>query len=64
MRTDIEVSQRLLAAFPELTRVFTCIGTSEIASDPMPPDESAVYIFYQPLAEWPRTAGLHGRRWS
>lgn len=57
LRTDIEVSQRLLADFPELTRVFTRIGTSEIASDPMPVNESDVYIFYKPLDEWPKTAG-------
>ncbi len=43
--------------FPEITRVFTRIGTSEIATDPMPPNESDVYIFYKPLAEWPKTPG-------
>jgi cobalt-zinc-cadmium resistance protein CzcA len=57
LRTDIEVENRLLKEFPELTRIFSRIGTSEIASDPMPPNESDVYIFYKPLAEWPRTAG-------
>src|SRR2546426_1557016 len=57
LRTDIEVEDRLLKAFPELTRIFTRIGTSEIATDPMPPNESDVYIFYKPLAEWPRTPG-------
>src|SRR5204863_4506910 len=57
LRTDIEVENRLLKDFPELTRIFSRIGTSEIASDPMPPNESDVYIFYKPLAEWPKTAG-------
>ncbi len=57
LRTDIEVTNRLLQDFPELTRIFTRIGTSEIATDPMPPNESDVYIFYKPVAEWPRTAG-------
>ena len=57
VRTDIEVTQQLLAEFPELTRIFTRIGTSEIASDPMPPNESDVYVFYKPLAEWPASAG-------
>ncbi len=57
LRTDIEVSKKLLAEFPELTRVFTRIGTSQIASDPMPPNESDVYVFYKPLKEWPKTAG-------
>ncbi len=57
LRTDIEVENRLRAEFPEITRVFTRIGTSDIATDPMPPNESDVYIFYKPLAEWPKTAG-------
>ncbi len=57
IRTDNEVSKRLLAEFPELTRIFTRIGTSDIATDPMPPNESDVYIFYKPIAEWPKTPG-------
>src|SRR5712691_261228 len=57
LRTDIEVENRLLKDFPEITRVFSRIGTSDIATDPMPPNESDVYIFYKPLAEWPKTAG-------
>ena len=57
LRTDIEVENRLLKEFPEVTRVFTRIGTSEIATDPMPPNESDVYIFYKPLEEWPKTSG-------
>src|SRR5262245_28624373 len=57
LRTDIEVENRLLAEFPEITRVFSRIGTSDIATDPMPPNESDVYIFYKPLSEWPKTAG-------
>jgi cobalt-zinc-cadmium resistance protein CzcA len=57
LRTDIEVSNRLRAEFPELTRIFTRIGTSDIATDPMPPNESDVYIFYKPMEEWPKTAG-------
>ena len=57
LRTDIEVGNRLRAEFPEITRIFSRIGTSEIASDPMPPNESDVYVFYQPMEEWPKTAG-------
>jgi cobalt-zinc-cadmium resistance protein CzcA len=57
LRTDIEVENRLLKDFPEITRIFTRIGTSEIATDPMPPNESDVYIFYKPVDEWPGTKG-------
>jgi heavy metal efflux system protein len=57
LKTDLDVENRLHAEFPEITRVFSRIGTSEIATDPMPPNESDVYIFYKPLNEWPKTAG-------
>lgn len=57
LKTDVEVEKRLLKGFPELTRIFSRIGTSEIATDPMPPNESDVYMFYKPLEEWPKTAG-------
>ena len=57
MQTDIEVEKMLLKAFPEITRIFSRIGTSAIASDPMPPNESDVYITYKPMDEWPKTAG-------
>ena len=35
LRTDMEIENRLLAEFPEITRVFTRIGTSDIATDPI-----------------------------
>jgi heavy metal efflux system protein len=57
LRTDIEATNRLRAEFPEITRIFSRIGTSDIATDPMPPNESDVYIFYKPVAEWPGTPG-------
>ena len=47
----------LVREFPEITRIFTRIGTSEIATDPMPPNESDVYIFYKPVSEWPKSPG-------
>ena len=57
VKTDIEVENRLRADFPEITRIFSRIGTSDIATDPMPPNESDVYIFYKPMEEWPKRAG-------
>ena len=57
LRTDIEVENKLLKQFPEITRIFSRIGTSEIATDPMPSNESDVYVFYKPIEEWPKTAG-------
>ena len=57
LKTDLEVETMLLKQFPEITRIFSRIGTSAIASDPMPPNESDVYIYYKPMDEWPKTTG-------
>jgi cobalt-zinc-cadmium resistance protein CzcA len=53
-RTEQLVRQRV----PEVTRVFSRIGTSEIATDPMPQSDGDFYIFYKPHAEWRRENGL------
>ncbi|PYK13371.1 MAG: CusA/CzcA family heavy metal efflux RND transporter [Verrucomicrobia bacterium] len=57
VRTDLQLERTLLREFPEITRIFTRIGTSDIATDPMPPNECDVYIFYKPIDQWPKTAG-------
>ncbi|MEO6995040.1 MAG: CusA/CzcA family heavy metal efflux RND transporter, partial [Lacunisphaera sp.] len=57
VRSDREIEKRLLAEFPEISRIFSRIGTSEVATDPMPVNESDVYISYQPIKDWPRTPG-------
>ncbi len=57
LKTDMKVEEDLLKEFPELERIFSRIGTSEIASDPMPANESDIYIFYQPVDEWSKTDG-------
>jgi heavy metal efflux system protein len=57
IRSDLEVEKRLLHEFPEVTRIFSRVGTSEVATDPMPVNESDVYISYKPLHEWPKSAG-------
>mgnify|MGYP000216877038 CR=1 FL=1 len=48
----------LLEKFPEVDYVFCRLGTSEVATDPMPPNETDFYIFYTPVSEWPKGPGL------
>ena len=43
--------------FPQITHTFSRIGTSEVATDPMPPNENDLYIFYAPEKDWPTGAG-------
>jgi cobalt-zinc-cadmium resistance protein CzcA len=42
-----------LRSFPEVERVFSKIGTAEIATDPMPPNVSDVIVILKPRAQWP-----------
>ncbi len=43
--------------FPEVSRVFSRIGTAEVATDPMAPNEADLYVFYHPRAQWPLRDG-------
>ena len=38
---------------PEVERVFTKIGTAEIATDPMPPNVADNFIILKPRSKWP-----------
>ena len=57
IEAEIKITNQLLRDFPEVTRIFSRLGTSEVATDPMPVNESDVYITYKPVAEWPKTPG-------
>jgi cobalt-zinc-cadmium resistance protein CzcA len=45
--------ERRLMALPEVTRVFSKIGTAEIATDPMPPSMADTYVMLKPREAWP-----------
>jgi heavy metal efflux system protein len=47
-RTEQEIQKRV----PEITHVFSRIGSAEIATDPMPPSDCDFYIYYKPQSEW------------
>ncbi len=57
MQKHIEVT--LKQKFPEIDRVFTRIGTAEIATDPMPPSLSDGYIMLKPIDQWPAPRKTH-----
>lgn len=58
LRQDLELGRRVRAGFPQVTRFFSRSGTSEVATDPMPPNETDFYVFYKPLRDWPKGSGL------
>ncbi|GAB2526944.1 efflux RND transporter permease subunit [Microbulbifer agarilyticus] len=45
--------EEALATEPEIARVFSRIGTSEVATDPMPPNVSDTFIILKHQSEWP-----------
>lgn len=55
LTTAIEMQNELeetIKKFPEVDRVFSKIGTAEIATDPMPPSVADIFIILKPQSEW------------
>ncbi|MBU6300198.1 MAG: CusA/CzcA family heavy metal efflux RND transporter [Verrucomicrobia bacterium] len=58
LHEDLELGRMVREKFPMVTSFFSRSGTSEVATDPMPPNETDFYVFYKPLDEWPKGPGL------
>ncbi|MEG3176560.1 CusA/CzcA family heavy metal efflux RND transporter [Sphingomonas sp. RB3P16] len=54
---EAETERQMRRQFPQITHTFSRIGTSEVATDPMPPNENDLYIFYAPEKDWPHGDG-------
>ncbi|SDY15805.1 efflux RND transporter permease subunit [Nitrosomonas sp. Nm33] len=55
LTTAVEMQNELeetIKSFAEVDRVFSKIGTAEIATDPMPPSVADVFIMLKPQSEW------------
>jgi cobalt-zinc-cadmium resistance protein CzcA len=50
MQTTLE---RHLGRVPEVQRVFSKLGTGEVASDPMPPSLADTFVMLKPRDQWP-----------
>ena len=52
--TDMQRTlERRIGEFPEVLRVFSKIGTAEVATDPMPPSVADTFVMLKPRDEWP-----------
>ena len=49
-----EIIENVLGEFAEVQSVYCRTGRPEVATDPMAIDQSDVYVFLKPKAEWPR----------
>ena len=55
LTTAIDMQNELegtIKQFPEVSRVFSKIGTAEIATDPMPPSVADIFVILKPRSEW------------
>lgn len=50
-------ADKVVEAFPEVDHVFSRIGTSEVATDPMGVNVSDTYIMLKPREDWPEVDG-------
>jgi cobalt-zinc-cadmium resistance protein CzcA len=56
LSTSIEMQnevEKRIKAFPEVDRTFSKIGVAQIATDPMPPSVSDIFVILKPESEWP-----------
>ncbi|HCM41607.1 MAG: hypothetical protein A2X97_12260 [Bdellovibrionales bacterium GWA1_52_35] len=52
-----EKSEKIILEVPEVSHVFTRIGTAEISTDPMGPNISDAYVMLKPTKDWPKIEG-------
>ena len=52
VRMQVGVEERVLQ-IPEVERVFSKIGTAEVATDPMPPNVADTMLMMKPREDWP-----------
>ncbi len=45
--------EKEIASLPQVERVFSKIGTAEIATDPMPPSVADTFLIIKPREQWP-----------
>lgn len=48
-----ELLEKQIQAIPQVDKVFSRIGTAEVATDPMPPNVADTFIMLKPRNEWP-----------
>lgn len=53
-----EELESVVRSFPEVDKVFSKIGTPEVATDPVPPSVADTFIMMKPRSEWPDPSKL------
>ena len=53
--------EKRIAQLPEVERVFSRIGTAEVANDPMPPSMADTFVMIKPREDWPNPRQVQAR---
>ena len=65
LRYNTRVERVLLDAFPdEVENVWGRCGTAEVATDPMGPEETDMFVTLRPREKWRKGGPRSGRFWS
>jgi cobalt-zinc-cadmium resistance protein CzcA len=54
---QLKTDRLIRSRFPEVTNIFSRIGTAEVATDPMAPNEADFYLSYAPRETWRKIDG-------
>lgn len=57
VRDQMKTDRLIRSRFPEVTHIFSRIGTAEVATDPMAPNEADFYLSYAPRDSWRKIDG-------
>jgi cobalt-zinc-cadmium resistance protein CzcA len=57
VRDQLATDRLIRSRFPEVTNIFSRIGTAEVATDPMAPNEADFYLSYAPRDSWRKIDG-------
>jgi cobalt-zinc-cadmium resistance protein CzcA len=57
VQAQTKTEREIRARVPEVEKVFSRIGSAEIATDPMPPSDTDFYIYYKPRNAWRQSFG-------
>src|SRR3989344_1518995 len=53
-KTRQQQVEKAIVSLPEVEMVFAKTGTAEVATDPMPPNQSDGFVILKPSEEWPK----------
>ena len=53
VKMQVALEDAVVKGVPEVARVFSKLGTAEIATDPMPPNVADTFLMLKPRKDWP-----------